>query len=141
MSAPSRPVYLGQRNDLGWMVLRVALALLIAAHGWARLLHDAVTPFGNWLDGLGFPAGMAMAWLVTGVEIVGSLLLLLRRAVLPLCLVYVGIYAMGIVLVHAAAGWFVVGLGRNGAEYSVLLIVCLLCVGLQHLPARARPDV
>ncbi|NOT35288.1 MAG: hypothetical protein HOP12_14180 [Candidatus Eisenbacteria bacterium] len=37
--------------------------------------------------------------------------------------------------VHAKAGWFVVGAGRNGAEYSVLLIVALLCVGAQ----AARP--
>ena len=44
-----------------------------------------------------------------------------------------------IVLVHAPAGWFVVGLGRNGAEYSVLLIACLLCVGLQHVGSRRVP--
>lgn len=49
---------------------------------------------------------------------------------------YVFLYVMGIVLVHASAGWFVVGVGRNGSEYSVLLIVCLLCVGLQHVTAR-----
>ena len=46
------------------------------------------------------------------------------------------IYATGIVMVHAPNGWFVVGGGRNGAEYSVLLIVALLCVGAQHAPAR-----
>ena len=46
------------------------------------------------------------------------------------------IYAVGIAMVHAREGWFVVGAGRNGAEYSVLLIVCLLCVGLQHVQPR-----
>jgi putative oxidoreductase len=30
---------------------------------------------------------------------------------------------MGIVLVHAENGWFVVGGGRNGVEYSVVLIL------------------
>ncbi len=46
---------------------------------------------------------------------------------------------MGIVLVHAPAGWFVVGHGRNGMEYSVLLIAALLCVGSQHVrPHRER---
>jgi putative oxidoreductase len=39
-------------------------------------------------------------------------------------------------MVHAPEGWFVVGLGRNGAEYSVLLIACLMCVGVQHLKPR-----
>lgn len=43
------------------------------------------------------------------------------------------IYAAGIALVHAKAGWFVVGLGRDSSEFSVLLIVCLLALGLQLL--------
>ncbi len=29
---------------------------------------------------------------------------------------------------HAKEGWFVVGVGRNGSEYSVLLIAALLAV-------------
>ena len=57
---------------------------------------------------------------------------------LRLTLVYAGIYAVGIAMVHAKAGWFVVGARRNGAEYGVLLIVALLCVGQQHMPGRPR---
>jgi putative oxidoreductase len=126
----------GARADIGWTVLRVVLAGLIAAHGWARLVEGAVVPFGTWLTSLGFPFGLAIATAVTAIEIVGTVLLLLGRFVLPLSLLYAAIYAMGIVLVHAKAGWFVVGLGRNGSEYSVLLIACLLCVGLQHVRAN-----
>jgi len=119
------------KNDTAWTLLRLVLAGLIAAHGWARLFAGAVPPFGTWLEGQGFPFGAAIAWGITLLEIGGTVLLAVRRFVLPLTLVYAAIYAMGIVLVHAKAGWFVVGLGRNGAEYSVLLIACLLCVGLQ----------
>jgi len=126
------------RSDLGWIALRVVLAGLIAAHGWARLIEGGVVPFGAWLTSLGFPFGLGIAAAVTAIEIVGTVLLLLRRFVLPLSLVYAFIYAMGIILVHSKAGWFVVGLGRNGSEYSVLLIACLLCVGLQH--ARTRGE-
>lgn len=126
-----------QRNRTGWLVLRLTLAGLIAAHGWARLLAGGVPPFGGFLDSQGFPVGIAWAGAVTGIEIVGSLLLALGRWVLPLTLVFAAIYAMGIALVHAKAGWFVVGLGRNGVEFSVLLIACLLCVGLQHVRQRA----
>jgi putative oxidoreductase len=123
------------RSALGWTVLRLLLAGLIAAHGWARLLAGGVAPFGEWLGTQGFALGFQIAAAITAFEIVGTLLLAARRLVLPLTLAYAAIYAMGIVLVHAPAGWFVVGLGRNGAEYSVLLIACLLAVGLQH----ARP--
>jgi len=118
--------------DAGWLVLRITLSGLIAAHGWARLLAGGVPPFGSFLESHGFPVGIAWAATVTGIEVLGSILLLLGRLVLPLSLLFAAIYAMGILLVHAKAGWFVVGLGRNGSEYSVLLIVCLLCVGLQH---------
>jgi putative oxidoreductase len=36
--------------------------------------------------------------------------------------------AMGILLVHRPEGWFVVGRGRNGMEYSVLLIAVFLAL-------------
>ena len=36
---------------------------------------------------------------------------------------------MGIILVHLREGWFVVGGGRNGVEYSVLLVSIFL---VQH---------
>lgn len=121
------------RSRLGWGLLRCLLAGLIAAHGWARWLAGGVPPFGAWLDSLGFPFGLAIATSITVIEIIGSLAYLAGRLVWPLSLLFAFIYSVGIVLVHAPAGWFVVGLGRNGAEYSVLLICCLLCVGLQHL--------
>lgn len=124
------------RSILGWTAIRLALAMLIAAHGWARFLAGGVVPFGEWLNGLGIPFGLGIAVFITVFEVVGSALLALRIIVLPLTLVFAFIYAMGIVLVHAPEGWFVVGLGRNGAEYSVLLIVCLLCVGLQDVKRR-----
>ena len=49
----------------------------------------------------------------------------------PFALLFMAIYAMGIVLVHAPEGWFVVGAGRNGMEYSVLLIGSLTLVALR----------
>lgn len=120
------------RSALGWDILRLALAGLIAAHGWARLIAGGVVPFGSWLDSQGLPFGFAIASTITAIEIVGTVMLVMRRFVLPLAALYALIYTVGIFMVHAKSGWFVVGLGRNGAEYSVLLIVCLLCVGLQH---------
>ena len=125
-----------RRSRVGWVLLRVLLAGLIAAHGWARLTAGAVVPFGDWLGAQGLPFGFAIAVAVTAVEIVGTPLYALGRVVAPLSMLYAAIYTVGIAMVHAKAGWFVVGLGRNGAEYSVLLIACLLCVGLQHLRAR-----
>jgi len=124
------------RSRLAWLILRLLLAALIAVHGWARLTANAVEPFGGFLTTVGFPLGIAFAYAVTATEIVGSVALAMGKFVRPLAITFAFIYAMGIALVHAKAGWFVVGLGRNGSEYSVLLIVCLLCVGLQHVKIR-----
>lgn len=120
-------------------LIRVAVAGIIAAHGWARLLAGGVLPFGGFLGAQGLPYGVAIAWAITLYEIAGSPLLLWgRRFVAPLALMYAGIYATGIVLVHAKAGWFVVGLGRNGMEFSVLLITCLLALAWQALGRSSR---
>ena len=126
------------RGKAGWDALRLTLAVLIAVHGWTRFLGGGVETFGHWLDSQGLPFGFAIAAGVTGIEIIGTVLLVARRFVFPLTLVYASIYIAGIILVHAPEGWFVVGKGRNGVEFSVLLVVALLCVGLQHAPSRVR---
>ncbi len=126
------------RDTTLWTILRLTLAGLIAAHGWARLVAGGVEPFGAWLDQLGFMIGPVIAWGVTVYEIAGTVLLAAKRFVFPLTIGYALIYLAGLVLVHLPAGWFVVGLGRNGMEYSVLLIVALLCVGFHYRkPAQA----
>lgn len=108
--------------------LRCGLAALLFVHGVARIAADAVAPFGSFLDSAGLPSGIGLAWGVTLLEVVGAPLLAWGRAVAPLCLVFSAVYACGIALVHVPNGWFVVGLGRNGMEYSVLVILCLLAL-------------
>jgi putative oxidoreductase len=126
------------RSQSAWLILRLVLAGLIAAHGWARFTGGGIVPFGDWLASQGLPLGFAIAAAVTAVEILGTPLFALGRYVASLSVLYSAIYVVGIAMVHAKAGWFVVGKGRNGAEYSVLLIVCLLCVGLQHVRHKSE---
>jgi putative oxidoreductase len=124
------------RADRVLLVQRILLSGIIAAHGWARLLAGGVEPFGAWLDSQGIPLGTAIAYAITAIEILGTPFLAAGLFALYLCPLYAAIYVAGIALVHAPAGWFVVGLGRNGMEYSVLLVTCLLCVAYQHAPGR-----
>ena len=98
------------------------------------MLADGVTPFGAFLNAQGFPLGLGIAWFVTGFELVAAPVFAAGRWVTPIALVFAAIYACGIWLVHAPAGWFVVGLGRNGAEYSVLILTCLLANAWAHRP-------
>jgi len=126
------------RSRLGWLALRLVLAGLVAAHGYYRLFTGGSVGFGEWLVSQGVPFGAAVAWAVTLIEVVGSVLLAIGRIVFPVSLVLSAIYVVGIAMVHAPHGWFVVGAGRNGVEYSVLLIAALLCVGGQHAPFGRR---
>ena len=119
-------------------VIRIGLAALLFIHGAARVAHDGVVPFGGFLDARGFPFGLGIAWFVTVFELVAAPLLALGRWVTPIALVFSSIYACGIWLVHAPAGWFVVGLGRNGMEYSVLILLCLLTLAWAHRGAVLR---
>ena len=116
--------------------IRIGVALLIFIHGAARVAAGGVAPFGEWLEAQGFPVGIAWAWGVTGYELVAPAFIILRRFVSVLCVGHVGILALGMVMVHLPNGWFVVGLGRNGMEYSVLLILCLLALAFVHWPGR-----
>jgi putative oxidoreductase len=110
------------------MVVRIAVAAMFVIHGVARVMHNAVSPFGPFLESHGLPFGLAWAWAVTLLEIVGGALLAMGRYTAPLAAYFIIQTALGIWWVHWKAGWFVVGLGRNGMEYGVLIIACLVAV-------------
>lgn len=109
-------------------IVRVVVSLLLVVHGVARLSLGIVDDFGGFLSMVGFPAGSAIAWTITIVEIVGGLLLAVDLLRLPLSIYFAFQLLIGIILVHGSEGWFVVGAGRNGVEYSVLLIACLAAI-------------
>jgi len=113
------------------ILLRVAVAILLIIHGISRILHDGVGSFGSFLDAQGFPLGSLIAWSITFFEIIGGLLMALGYYARWIAAVFVLELAMGILLVHAKNGWFVVGGGSNGVEYSVLLITCLMVIAAQ----------
>jgi putative oxidoreductase len=114
----------------GVTLLRVAVASVFVIHGITRTANRTVGGFGGFLDGWGFPAGAAVAWAITVTEIVGGLLLAAGVGVRGLAAWFAIQIAAGIVMVHASNGWFVVGAGTGGAEYSVLIIASLVAVAL-----------
>ena len=120
------------------IAIRCVLAVLLFIHGAARWQAGGVVPFGEFLGLRDFPFGLAIAWFITVYELVATPLLAWGRWVTPIALIFSVIYACGIWLVHAQEGWFVVGLGRNGVEYSVLIIACLLAFAWAHRPQKSR---
>ena len=117
-------------------LLRAGTALLLIIHGIARARLGIVDDFGVVLGMWGFPAGFALAWTITVVEIAGGAALAAGYSVRPLAAWFALQLVMGIYFVHAPSGWFVVGAGRNGMEFSVLLILCLAVIALSARQAR-----
>lgn len=127
-----------ERLEFSLSAIRIALAILLFIHGAFRASHwdPYVTGFGEWLSGIGFPEGFYWAAAVTLYELIAPLFILARRFVTLACLGHMVIVGLGLVLVHWPAGWFVVGAGRNGMEYSVLLLVLLGAVAWAYAPKR-----
>jgi putative oxidoreductase len=122
---------------LGSILVRVVVAAMLVIHGIARIRLQLVDELGVFLGGYSFvPAPHVTAWVITGMEIAGGAALAVGFFVVMLCGWFALQLAVGIALVHAQAGWFVVGAGQNGMEYSVVLMTCLAAVALLH---RSRP--
>ena len=111
-------------------LLRLAVASVFVIHGIARASLGIVDDFGGFFAAHGLPAGVALAWGVTVIEIAGGLALAAGVAVRPLVVWFAIQILAGIALIHGQVGWFVVGAGRNGAEYSALIVVCLIVVAM-----------
>jgi len=107
-------------------ILRVALAMIMMAHGIIRIYAGTVSGFGDFLAGNGLPLGKIIAWGITIFEIVAGITLILNQYRKWICALFIAELIAGIYLVHLKNGWFVVGYTSGGMEYSTLLILCFL---------------
>ncbi|CAI2767968.1 DoxX family protein [Flavobacterium collinsii] len=114
----------------GTLLLRIAVAIILLTHSVFGMFNNGINDFGNlYLNQIGFaPFGIFLAWSIKLSHVVAAFLLLINKYVKPAGFITIFILIMGIILVHFQEGWFVVGGGRNGAEYNFLLIVVLLAI-------------
>jgi putative oxidoreductase len=110
------------------LILRVAVGLMLAAHGVIRMYADTVSGFGEFLSSNGLPMGIVIAWGITVFEVIGEITLAAGYFRKWIAAVFIVELLVGILLVHAPIGWFVVEYTSGGMEYSVLLILCLLTI-------------
>jgi putative oxidoreductase len=111
-------------------MLRAALAIILLTHGLPGMFDGGVNAFGNFfLNQIGFaPLGVPIAWAIKISHIVCAILLVLNKYIKPASITTIFILIMGIILVHFKEGWYVVGGGRNGVEYNLLLIVVFVYI-------------
>lgn len=117
----------GLAPKTGKLILRVTLAVIFLSHGLPKLL-GGVDGMATFLAQLGVPMASLAAWSVTLLEVAGGMLLLIGYLVPPIAVLLAFHMLLGIVLIHGASGWYVVGPGQGGAEFNVLLIAGLLAL-------------
>ncbi len=110
--------------NLAILLIRIAAGGNLLIHGLTRVSNGTVSDFDAYLTSLGFPP--YIAWVITSFEIIASVIFIAGKWVAPIAVLFSLELIMGIILVHFPEGWFVVGAGRNGMEYSVLLLICFI---------------
>ena len=113
------------------LLLRFGAAIVFLSHSLHGIFTgNDVNDFGNlFLNKIGFsPFGVFIAWGVVLSQIITSVLLIVNKVVRISCIINIIILVFGIITVHFAEGWYVVGAGRNGMEFSFILIVVLFTI-------------
>jgi len=129
----------GMNPELGLTILRIVLGVIFVAHGWPKI--GSIEGTAAFLGGVGIPAPLIAAWLVTILELGGGILLLAGFLVTPVALFLTAHMFLGIVTVHAAKGFYVVERGSGGIEFNLLMAASLLMLvfggpGLAALDSR-----
>lgn len=112
-------------------ILRLAVAIIFLSHSLHGIFTgNDVNNFGNlFLNQIGFaPFGVFIAWAVVLSQVITSVLLLIDQYTKISAIINILILIAGVVTVHFKEGWFVVGGGRNGMEFSFILITVLLTI-------------
>ncbi len=107
-------------------LLRILLGIIMVTHGGARIYYGSIPLFGDFLVSKSIIFGKWIAWVVTILDIGLGLSLICNKRVNCASYWFIFILVMGMMLVHFQNGWFVVGHGQNGVEYSLLLISCFI---------------
>jgi putative oxidoreductase len=113
------------------LLLRLATAIILTSHSLHGILtNNDVNDFGElFLNQIGFaPFGVLLAWSVVIIQIISSICLMVNKFTKMVSIVNILILSIGIITVHFKEGWFVVGAGRNGMEFSFLLICVLISI-------------
>lgn len=108
------------------ILLRLYMGITFILHGTARLYYMSLNDFGSFLNSYGLRIGVLLAWFITISEIIGGFLLMIGYKIKFVLIFNFIVILCGIFLVHIKNGYFVVGHGQGGVEYSLLIMAVLI---------------
>ena len=106
------------------LILRITLAIVLIMHSVPGMFNNGINDFGKlYLNQVGFaPVGLYVAWIIKLSHVAAAVALLLNKYIKLASWGTIFVLVAGIFLVHLPEGWYVVGGGRNGIEFNVVLI-------------------
>ena len=118
------------RQDVALLIGRVALGLVLIAHGWQKFFTFGISGATASFEQMGIPLAAGAALFAAVVELVGGVLLVIGLAV-PLVGLLVAVDMAGALLfVHASNGVFV-----DAGGYELVLVIGALGVVFAGLGA------
>jgi putative oxidoreductase len=114
-------------TDVALLVSRMALGVVLLAHGWQKLDEWTVAGTAKAFGDMGIPAPSLAAPFVTGVELVGGAALILGLLTPVVALLNLLNMLGAIVLVHAQNGLFV---GDGGVEFVLTILAGLAVIAV-----------
>ena len=107
--------------DVGLLVVRLAVGLTLAAHGYAKVFRGGrLAGTARWFDSIGMKPGKLHAPLAALTEIGGGLLLACGLLTPLAVAAIVAVMLVAAWTVHRKNGFFIVG---NGWEYNFILAI------------------
>lgn len=117
----------GVVRDIGLLITRVLLGVVLIAHGWEKLVTNGAGATGEFFDSVGVPAAQAAAVFAGGVELVGGILLILGLLT-PIVAALVVVVMFGAFLfVHQGAGVYA---ANGGWELVAVIALAVAVFGL-----------
>ncbi len=108
----------GVNPDLGLAILRVVVGVIFIAHG-APKIFGGMEGTAGFFGSLGIPLPIVAAWMISLLEFLGGIALIAGFLVTPIALLLTTHMLIGILLVHAANGFYVVGPEAQGGVSRV----------------------
>lgn len=123
-------------RDIGLLVTRVLLGVILIAHGWQKFFTNGIGGTGEFFASMGVPAATAAAGVAGLVELVGGILLVIGLLT-PLISVLVTVVMLGaFFFVHLGNGIYATD---NGWELVAVIALAVIVFGLVG-PGRYSVD-
>ena len=123
-----------EQQQIGLLVLRMALGLIFFLHGWMNVLGGQESFIREMLAMAGWSAPDLVVWLLTGLELLGGLALILGLFAREAALILAVEMVVAVGLFHAREGFLIIAIPNvplaYAFEYPLALVGGLVCSAL-----------